>query len=426
MTLATQLAERLRRREALIAAASVTPSQSAAAIIPRPCPLPVERQLLPSDLRQLEVTRRSTQPSSAPAPVAVVPAAGEHRRRWLRSRLERLLREDTVVCMESEAVPAIDLLALFETVTGEMYADTPGTMLPSRVCGFGKVLGNVTREVTFDPALVQYSRRGRVYWNRRPRLPLDVETWRAGVQESERFALPVARLRDQRVASNAGLVEWVRQHRHLAPAEHADGESGMALLLLWEVDHGREFPRQGGDGSSAALLGFTRRLKQRVGADPELSQWLQPRDCHRALAPGLPPVHHVWWSVRISRPAVGEPQGWYAEFVRRWRLYLEALVQSAAAPPPAPATVELQPPAHTASSSSSSSSAAHPVPQPQSSRQQQRPSLPATSATATVPEGRPPKRSARTQFPRRPPSSVSELGGTRRTSPSLARSASET
>ena len=173
----------------------------------------------------------------------------------------------------------------------------------------------------------------------------------------------------------------------------------MALLLLWEVDHGREFPRQGGDGPTAALLGFTRRLKQRVGADPELSQWLQPRDCHRALAPGLPPVHHVWWSVRISRPAVGETQGWYAEFVRRWRLYLEALVQSAAAPPPAPATVELQPPAHTASSSSSSSSAAHPVPQPQSSRQQQRPSLPATSATATVPEGRPPKRQRKGAVP---------------------------
>jgi hypothetical protein len=184
----------------------------------------------------------------------------------------------------------------------------------------------------------------------------------------------------------------------------------MALLLLWEVDHGREFPRQGGDGPSAALLGFTRRLKQRVAADAELSQWLQPRDCHRALAPGLPPVHHVWWSVRISRPSAGEPQGWYEEFVRRWRLYLEALVQSAAAPSPAPATAESQSPAQAASSSatdigdlppavpittSSSSSAAHPAPQPQSSRQERRPPLPATSASATVPEGRPPKRQRR-------------------------------
>ena len=61
------------------------------------------------------------------------------------------MREDTILCPQSSASLAVDLLAAFETITGEAFADTPGTLLKNRVAGFGKVLGNITREVVFDP-----------------------------------------------------------------------------------------------------------------------------------------------------------------------------------------------------------------------------------------------------------------------------------
>jgi hypothetical protein len=35
-------------------------------------------------------------------------------------------------------------------------------------------------------------------------------------------------------------------HRHLRPTEVENGESGMALLILWEVEHGEPFPCQRG------------------------------------------------------------------------------------------------------------------------------------------------------------------------------------
>jgi hypothetical protein len=335
--LAAQLAEWLRRREALIASAAPSPAAPAApASQSRACPLPPERQLQPADLRRLEVQRREAPAlpaAPAPPPNAVVPASGEARRRWLRSRLERLLLEDTVPCLESQAVPALDLLALFEEVTGESFADTPGTRLASRICGLGRVMSNIVREVEFVPRLRQYSRSSRAFWSRRPRVPRDVQAWKARVQLAEEAAPPAVRLRDQMAASNAELAMWLRNHRYLAATDVDSGESGMALLLLWEVDHGRSFPRQGGDGASAALLGFTKRLKARVQQDAELREWLECREMQKPLAPGLPASHHTRWSVKVLRPPATEAQGWYEEFVRRWNLHLEDVARAAAPQP---------------------------------------------------------------------------------------------
>jgi hypothetical protein len=71
--------------------------------------------------------------------------------------LERLIQEDTLPCPEAEAVAALTILAVFESVTGEVFADTIGTKLASRVAGIGRALGNVTREVVFSPPLLQYN-----------------------------------------------------------------------------------------------------------------------------------------------------------------------------------------------------------------------------------------------------------------------------
>ena len=243
--------------------------------------------------------------------------------------------------------------------------------------------------------LQQYNWRGRAFWNRRPRQPLDAEAWKSAVLVAEQFAVPTVRTRERMAQSNAGLVEWVRNHRHLAPADKDTGESGMALLILWEVDHGCPFPRHGGDGPSAALLGFTRRLKSRVLADAELCEWLACFSSQRPLGAGLPATHHLRWTVRIVPPPAGEPQGWYDEFVRRWKHYLEGVVFSAAAAP-------------TSSDVASSSRAVAPERTPGVSRQRKpRPCRPASQPARSVPQ--PPPENVRPAKRQRPAPAVEEV-----------------
>ena len=99
----------------------------------------------------------------------------------------------------------------------------------------------------------------------------------------------------------------------------------MALMLLWEVDHQRAYPS--GEGPSAALTGFTRRLQERVGRDPDLSQWLVCKEVNAPLSAGLAPSCHRRWAVKVVAPGPGEPQGWYEDFVARWKAYLEVLAR---------------------------------------------------------------------------------------------------
>jgi hypothetical protein len=120
---------------------------------------------------------------------------------------------------------------------------------------------------------------------------------------------------------DADLARWLRMHRYLQPVELAKGESGMALLLLWEVDHRRDFPMCGDDENK--LRSFTRRLKRRVAEDPELSQWVTTKAMQQPLAPGLADTHHERWSLRVCAPPTDEPQGWYTEFTGRWQDYLK-------------------------------------------------------------------------------------------------------
>ena len=330
--LATAIAECLRRREELMAAVRAQDTQDGELLLLEggpPCPLPVERRLTATDLRSVELRRRQDLGSRpAPSPAApVVPATGEPRRRWLRQRLVSLIMADMLVCPPMEGVAAVAVLELFERRTGEAFSDTPGMLLGSRVRGMAKVLGNLSREGALDPPLVQVVYRSLAFWNRRPREPVDVVAWRRSVEAAEAHSVPVPRLREQMVAADQGLAAWVRQHRYLVPSAVELGESGMALLVLWEVDHRHPYPGQGGDGLSAALVGFTRRLQERVGKDDELRHWLVWKDMNVPLCAGLAPSHHRRWAVRLVAPGPGEPRGWYDEFVGRWRVYLETLAR---------------------------------------------------------------------------------------------------
>ena len=81
----------------------------------------------------------------------------------------------------------------------------------------------------------------------------------------------------------------------MVPTEVDVGESGMALLLLWEVDHGRHYPCSGTLTATAKLVGFSRVMRLRVAADPELAAWLQYKEVQRSLVPGTAAVHQFRW-----------------------------------------------------------------------------------------------------------------------------------
>ena len=142
-------------------------------------------------------------------------------------------------------------------------------------------------------------------------MPADVSAWRRTVEQAEAHSAPVPRLRGQMEAADAGLASWVRLHRYLVPSAVEGRESGMALLLLWEVDHRQSYPSQGGEGLSGALLGFSKRLQDRAARDAELHSWLTWKEFSAPLCAGLAPSHHRRWSVRLVAPGPGEPQGWY-------------------------------------------------------------------------------------------------------------------
>ena len=256
----------------------------------------------------------------AAGPVHRAPASGRPRQRWLRARLIEILNTETEVCPQSVGASSLQLLELFERVVGEPYSDTPGACLASRLRALSTVLTNLLKGGLLASPLTRTPSRVAARWNRYPRVPADAEAWRRRVEAEETHQLPIVRTSALMAEVDAALARWVRMHRYLQPVELADGESGMALLLLWEVDHQRDFPMCGDDDNK--LRSFTRRLKRRVAEDPELSGWLVSKNMQQPLAPGLADTHHERWSLRVCAPPADEPQGWYTEFIERWRAYL--------------------------------------------------------------------------------------------------------
>ena len=54
----------------------------------------------------------------------------------------------------------------------------------------------------------------------------------------------------------------------MVPTEIENRESGMALLLLWEIDHHQSFPSLG--ERTCHTQGFTKRLEAQVTQDARL------------------------------------------------------------------------------------------------------------------------------------------------------------
>ena len=263
---------------------------------------------------------------------------------WLRGKLLEVICTDMETCSVAEGVSALELLELFERVSGEAFYSVPAGPLRLRQGSIAKVMGNLFAEassgaVVIDPPLVREMLRGRMQYNRRPKIPGDVSAWLQATKDAEMHSVHRLSARDAMAEADAGLAAWIKGHRYLQPVDVEDGESGLALLLLWEVDHGRPYPRQG--GQAAVLHGFANRLSKRIQEDAELRTWLTSRYCARPLAPGFPVNYHSRWSVRVVQPAPSEPQGWYDEFVARWRALLVSQQQSSSKPAAAAAAAAL-------------------------------------------------------------------------------------
>ena len=150
--------------------------------------------------------------------------------------------------------------------------------------------------VHFDAPLQKDSRHGLLRYNQRPTNWGDVAAWLERTRTAEVYSARPVRLRDLMEQKDVGLAAWVKTHRELQPVDVDMGESGMALLLLWEVGHGRLFPRHGGAGRATILLEFMKRVLRRIQQDPELSRWLVPCYQQRSLTPGHPTSRHNQWS----------------------------------------------------------------------------------------------------------------------------------
>jgi hypothetical protein len=63
------------------------------------------------------------------------------------------------------------------------------------------------------------------------------------------------------------LPAWIKQHRFLRAVPVAQGEASVALMLLWETDHGQMYPSKV-VSVSRRTMSFSKRLQEVVGADP--------------------------------------------------------------------------------------------------------------------------------------------------------------
>ena len=209
----------------------------------------------------------------------------------------------------------------------------------------------------------------------------------------------------------------------------------MAILLLWEVDHDQPWPSPAAS-RSYRLTSFTRRLIQQVSQDTELNAWFTPKVMLRSLVPGVLDARHNCWPVQVTRPKPQEPQGWYEEFVTRWKAYLSSLASPRGAAAissiqHSPSSAELEAAQEASSESSSEPERELRRPRPETTthpaekkRRVAPPSRPRKRRTSgPIPPGdtptqRPAKRLRRTQSPAKqqqavakPPASPAPAGG---------------
>ena len=105
--------------------------------------------------------------------------------------------------------------------------------------------------------------------------------------------------------AQATIAPWLQGHPHLRAKEAREGEPTVALLILWEVDHGWAWPSVAAEGDWVTLsMGFCGDLRQVLAGDPGLASWFTRTWSHRPLADGLKVWGGLGYAVGIDA-AVG-------------------------------------------------------------------------------------------------------------------------
>ena len=149
-------------------------------------------------------------------------------------------------------------------------------------------------------------------WNRVPLVHIDAERWRKTEEQRDASRPNTLRVEDDMESTDRALTTGLRDARYLRPCNVEQGEGSMALLILWEVQHGRPIPAAvDGENLAARLVSFSRRLHDWVMRDDVLNADLVVKEMQFPLALGLPASHQLRWSVQVRRPEDDQPAGWY-------------------------------------------------------------------------------------------------------------------
>lgn len=160
----------------------------------------------------------------------------------------------------------------------------------------GVTLGNLVKSGELAPPLERHTLICVWLYDRAPKKQRDTAAW-CRRQLLAEAAHPTQHMVISVSDIHAGLAPWLRGHRHLKPIAGEHGETSMALLIPWEVDHGQPFPSTAGGCESALVPGFTHQLQHQVEHDDELTAWLVHKDF--STPPGLLTLHCTWWAVQI-------------------------------------------------------------------------------------------------------------------------------
>ena len=63
-------------------------------------------------------------------------------------------------------------------------------------------------------------------------------------------------------------------------------------------------------------------MRAQAERDDELRVWSQAKESHAAVQAGARGTRQLRWSLKVVRPDAGDPEGFYDEFVTRWRDYV--------------------------------------------------------------------------------------------------------
>ena len=243
--------------------------------------------------REVRETLRVTMDDATPS---AVPAHGDARMRWASNSAKEWILSLARGVLE-DGPTGVQLLATWENQTGEEFTKDPPAPVVARINSWGVFLARTMSTLIPHTKSVQ----GRVSrWGVVLRDAVDANVWRTEKEEAERGRVvrPRAQLR-----AAVDLVGWINQFEAadcVDAAESDEAASGLALLTLWELEHGMRFPAQG--SGIYFVKAFARALGIALKSAKEPFRLCATAYVKRPLAQNMTPVRHMRFPIAIRRP----------------------------------------------------------------------------------------------------------------------------